>query len=334
MINVKKLIDISDENIEKLLTSLGLEYKYENDWIVCRCPFHNGDDFNFKYRDKSWYCFSQCQRGYSTINVVQKVMDLDFKEAIKWMCNVLNISDSNLKIDEKKIEVKSKLMKLKSMKYKKDVTQYKPIPQDILNDIEQFNHPYMLQQGFNKKTLEHFDIGYARSGFFANRITFPIDAPDGSIMSISGRLPNADKLGLPKYKILNGSDKADTLYNISRVNKELDYIVVVEGFKSVMSLYEWGIENSVATMGASLSRNQLLLLLGLGKKIICIGDNDTAGKRMMQSVYNQCYRFSEVYKIDLSEFTDIDKASPCESDIGFDSMSELVDKICEVIDND
>lgn len=331
MIDVKKLVDIADENIEDLLTTLNLDWEREGEWLIMPCCFHGGDGKNLRYRNKSFYCFSHCQRGYSIISVVQKVLDLEFLEAVQWLCNELGITESNLKVDQQKIEVRSKLNKLKSMKTKKHVVTYTSIPQDVLNDIEQFNHPYMLDQGFKPSTLEHFGVGYARGGFFANRVTFPIDAPDGTIISISGRLPNADQLGLPKYKILNGSDKADTLYNISRIDKTLDYIVVVEGFKSVMSLYEWGIKNCVAVMGANLSQNQLYILLGLGKHIIVIGDNDQSGKRMAQSVYNKCYRFAKVTKIDLSEFTDVEKASPCEVDIGFDAMCDLVETVERVM---
>lgn len=331
MVDVKKLIEIADSDIERLLTILGLDWKHEGEWIVMPCCFHGGTHDNLRYRNLSFYCFSHCQRGFSIINVVQKVLDLEFLDAVQWLCTELGIADNDLKVDQKRIAVKNKLNKLKSMKTHKHEVMYTPVSQDILNDIERFDHPYMLDQGFKPSTLEHFNIGYARGGFFTNRITFPIDAPDGSIISISGRLPNADQLGLPKYKILNGSANTDTLYNISRINKELDYIIVVEGFKSVMSLYEWGFENCVALMGAFLSRNQCNILLGLGKHIICIGDNDQAGKRMAQSVYNQCYRFAKVTKIDLGEFTDIEKASPCETDLGFDDMCDLVECIENII---
>ena len=217
------------------------------------------------------------------------------------------------------------------MKSKKKEIEYKQVDQSVLNSIDYCVPQYLLEQGFRKDTIKHFDIGYARSGTLVNRICFPIDAPDGTIISVSGRLPNASELGLPKYKVVQGTDKSYTLYNISRIDPNDNYIVVVEGFKSVMSFYDWGIKSCVALMGANLGSNQLLLLLGLGRKIIVVGDNDIAGRRMAQSVYNQCSRFAEVVKIDLGEFTDIEKASPCESDIGFDSMCELVDSIKEVI---
>ena len=217
------------------------------------------------------------------------------------------------------------------MRVQKNVVEYKQVDQEVLDSIEQFNHPYLLKEGYKPETLEHFDIGYCRYGKLINRITFPIDSPSGETIAISGRLPNASELGLPKYKILEGTKKSYTLYNISRIDPDDRYVIVVEGFKSVLSLYEWGFKSVVAVMGSSLSVEQRNLLLGLGRKIICIGDNDDAGQRLNQAIYNQCFRYAQVVKLDLGEITDIPKASPCENDLDWDGMYELTEKLKEVI---
>ena len=115
------------------------------------------------------------------------------------------------------------------------------------------------------------------------------------------------------------------MYNISRIDPNDDYIIVVEGFKSIWSLYENGFKSVVATMGSSISDEQVKLLLSLGRKVIVIGDNDKAGKRLNQAVYNRLYKFIEVVKIDMSDFTDIEKASHC--DLDFEDMDELIEVI-------
>ena len=332
MIDVKQIVVEADKHIEDILTALDLPYKYESGWLCTVCPFHQGaDGYNFKYRDFKFYCFSQCHKAYSIVNVVEKVLDIDFKQAIHWLCNELGISETSFKVDKNTIEIRSKLSKLKSMRTAKSTVEYKAVEPEVLASVEQYNHPYLLRQGFQPKTLEHFGIGYSRYGALINRIVFPIDAPNGDIIALSGRLPNADELGLPKYKILEGTKKSYTLYNISRIDPNDKYVIVVEGFKSVLSLYEWGFKSVVATMGSSLSAEQRNLLLGLGRKIICLGDNDEAGQRMNQGIWNQCYRFSECIKINLGDFTDVDKASPCESDIDFESMTELTEALKGVI---
>lgn len=332
MIDVKQIIIEADKHMEDILTALELPYKYDSGWLCTVCPFHQGaDGYNFKYRDCKFYCFSQCQRAYNIINVVSQVLDLEFKQAVQWLCNEIGISTTSVKVDKNTIEIRNKLNRLKSMKTDKTSVEYNPVGEDVLASVEQYNHPYLLKQGFSPKALEHFNIGYSRYGALINRIVFPIDAPNGDVIALSGRLPNADALGLPKYKILEGTKKSYTLYNISRIDPDDKYVIVVEGFKAVLSLYEWGFKSVVATMGSSLSVEQRNLLLGLGRKIICLGDNDEAGQRLNQGIWNQCYRFSECVKINLGDFTDIDKASPCESDIGFDAMSELTDALKGVI---
>lgn len=332
MIDVKQVIVEADKHIEDILTALDLPYIYKSGWLCINCPFHDGaDGYNLRYKDYSWFCFSQCHRNYTIVNIVEKVLDIEFPQALRWLCNEMGITESQMKIDRNTVEIRNKLNRLKSMRTTKATLEYKPVEQTVLNSIEQYNHPYLLEQGFKPETLEYFNIGYSRYGVLMNRIVYPIDAPNGEIIALSGRLPNATKLGLPKYKILEGTKKSYTLYNISRIDPEDKYVIVVEGFKSVMSLYEWGFKSVVATIGSSLSSEQRNLLLSLGRKIICIGDNDEAGQRLNQAIWNQCYKFSECVKINLADFTDIEKASPCESDIGFDGMAELTDALKGVI---
>lgn len=325
MIDVQTVNNACDEHIEEILTTLDIDFKYENGWLAIQCPFHQGNDYNCKYRDKTWYCFSQCQRSYSTIDIVMKVLELTFVQALQWLCNELRLDCSEITAKRDARAIKNRLNRLKAMKLNKGSAEYKQVDQIILNSIEKYNHPYMLKQGFKEETLEHFNLGFSRYGELANRVVFPIEAPDGTIISLSGRLPNATELKLPKYKIVEGSKTSSTLYNISRIDKDDDYIIVVEGFKSCMSLYEWGFKSVVAVMGASLSVEQRNLLLGLGRKIIVIGDNDEAGQRLNQAVYNQCYKYANVTKVNLGDFTNSEKASPCEQDIGFDDMYELTE---------
>ena len=55
-------------------------------------------------------------------------------------------------------------------------------------------------------------------------------------------------------------------------------IIVVEGFKSVWRLYEYGIKNVVATIGAGITEGQQLLLCRYALKgIVMMSDNDKAG---------------------------------------------------------
>lgn len=326
-IDAKEIEQQCESNMEKLLGSIGVEFAFENGWYMIDCPFHvSSGGKNLRYRNLSWFCFSECRKSFSSVDVVMQIMDMDFREAVRYICDVIDYDIEKVAISKSKLEAKNKIKKLGSMKITTKKVVYQQVDQFIINDVETW-FPQVLLDEFKKETLVHFGVGFSRYGVLRNRIIFPVDAPDGTIISLSGRLVSTQNTELPKYKIVEGTKKSYTLFNISRINKDDDYIVVVEGFKSVMSLYENGIVSVVATMGSSLSVEQRMILLGLGKKIIVIGDNDNGGKQLLQSVYNQCYLFANVVQIQLSNYTNTEKASPTASDLGYDAMEKLIKDI-------
>lgn len=322
--NINKYL--TKENVETILSTLGVDYKKENGWIAVNCPFHeNANGYNMKFRNGSFYCFSQCHTSYSVFDYVGKMLDLGFVESVQWVCDTLSIPCENTALKGSKMAQRAKIQRMKELVKlkKKSKVNYDPVSQIVMNDIEDYIHPYILKQGFKESTLRHFGVGFARCGELANRVVIPIDAKDGTIISLSGRA--VDDETNPKYHIVGGTDKSITLYNISRIDPGDDYIVVVEGFKSVFKLYEYGFKSVVATMGSSISDEQVKLLLSLGRKVIVIGDNDKAGQRLNQAVYNRLYKYMEVVKIDMSQFTNTEKASPC--DLDFEEMDELLEVI-------
>lgn len=317
---------LTNENVERILSTLNIEYKKENGWIAVNCPFHeNADGFNLKWRGANFFCFSQCHRSYSMYEYVGKILSLSFVESVQWVCDTLSISHENTSLDGSKMAQRAKIQQMKELiKLKRKIKpKYEPVDQTLMNDVEDYIHPFFLRQGFKESTLRHFDIGFARCGELANRIVIPIDAKDGTIISLSGRA--VDNETKPKYHVVGDTEKSLTLYNISRIDTGDDYIIVVEGFKSIWRFYENGFKSAVATMGSSISDEQVRLLLSLGRKVIVIGDNDKAGQRLNQAVYNRLYKYVEVIKIDMSKFTDIEKASPC--DLDFEDMDELLEVI-------
>lgn len=327
MIDKDALIKFAEPRIEEILDELNIEHKYDKGWWCINCPFHEGaDGFNLKWRDGAWYCFSVCKRAYSMFDLIAKVLGIEFVESMQWLASFLGVDSNDFALNEDLVRTKESLKTLKGLTKKRKQITYNKVEQTILNDIEPYHHPYITKQGYTPDTLTHFNIGYARTGIFKDRICFPIDAPDGTIVSVSGRSVYDIK---PKYYILGSSDKATTLYNISRIGKSDNYVIVVEGFKSCMFLHQWGYQSVVAVMGADISDEQTKLLLKLGRKVICIGDNDEAGQRLNQKIYNRLYKWLPVIKIDMGEFTNVEKASPC--DLDFDDMAELDDKLQEVI---
>ncbi len=319
------IIEAADPYITDILDKLGMEWMQESSWIATPCIFHGGTNFKLKYKNLKFYCFSECNKSYSVIDVVKKALDLNFVAAMKWLCSELGLSADDYVVSDKKIKSRKNLKLMKRLSKKKSHTEYKQVDQLILNDIIPYSHPYLLNQGFSDNTLRYFNIGFCLYGELENRVCFPIDAPDGTIISISGRAIDGAE---PKYFIIGNTFKNLTLYNYSRAKAEAierGYVILVEGFKSVMKLHEFGYKNSVACMGSSIDDKQMKLLLKLGVIIVVCGDNDKAGKLLNQKVYNMCYKFTKVIKLPMSKYTE--KEADSIADLDNDAMFELVDDL-------
>lgn len=147
------------------------------------------------------------------------------------------------------------------------------------------SHEYIDDRGFDPALVKGFGIGHANKGMMKGRICFPIHNAKGELIAYSGRwadeeLPN----DIPRYLLPKGFEKNQVLFNLHRViakreeQPQLDTIVIVEGFWSVMRLHGDDIP-CVSTFGDSVSEAQADLLVQHGfKNVILIFDGDDGGR--------------------------------------------------------
>jgi len=115
---------------------------------------------------------------------------------------------------------------------------------------------------------------------FAGRITIPIWDENGRVVAFGGR---ALRGGEPKY--LNSPEtrffhKSRTLYLLNRarsVAKNVGFIIVVEGFFDAIALHRAGMQNAVATLGTSLTRQHLIKINSVVSNLLLVFDTDEAG---------------------------------------------------------
>jgi DNA primase catalytic core len=118
---------------------------------------------------------------------------------------------------------------------------------------------------------------------FRNRLIFPIRDINGEVLGFGGRWLGASTADAPKY--LNSPEslvyeKEKVLYNLDQAKKparELEAVVLVEGYMDCLSLVQAGFPNVVANCGTALTRMQASVLRKLAPKIICLYDSDKAG---------------------------------------------------------
>lgn len=123
---------------------------------------------------------------------------------------------------------------------------------------------------------------------FVNRIMFPIKDEQGKTIGFSGRkLPIAtgDQHHDNQPKYLNSPEtpifnKRDVIYNyhLARPHiRKTNDVYLFEGFMDVMAAYMSGVKNGVATMGTSLTEQQIHKLERISQEITIVYDGDSAG---------------------------------------------------------
>ena len=116
---------------------------------------------------------------------------------------------------------------------------------------------------------------------------FPIIDLRGNVIGFSGRImgsgETASGFKLPKY--LNSAEtavfnKGKNLYSLNIAKKTNPFsIILVEGNIDVVSVYQAGIPNVVATLGTALTENQAKLLLKYCNEILICYDTDEPGQK-------------------------------------------------------
>ncbi len=118
--------------------------------------------------------------------------------------------------------------------------------------------------------------------WFRNRVIFPILNLSGRAVGFGGRVLDSS---LPKY--LNSPDtpiykKGAYLYGLYQAKSEVrrsEESIVVEGYTDVLSLWQAGFQNVVASLGTALTEPQARLLSRYARKVVLVYDPDQPGKQ-------------------------------------------------------
>jgi DNA primase len=115
---------------------------------------------------------------------------------------------------------------------------------------------------------------------FRGRILFPIFDLHQRIVGFGGRVIRE---GQPKY--LNSPEssiyhKGEILYGLhvaKRYATEKDCVIIVEGYFDLLTLHQYGLKHSVATLGTALTTQHIRTLKRYTKNLITLFDADQAG---------------------------------------------------------
>jgi DNA primase len=276
------------------------------------CPFHSEKTPSFTVDDEKqlFHCFG-CGAGGDIFTLVMERENLSFPEALKYLAEKYNIPLP------KKREFSPQLQKLEEQLFKINENTLAFFKKNLFTTKEgEKALEYLKKRDISEEIIQKLKIGYALNSWdsllsffkekkvtpkllekaglvlynqkkdsyydrFRGRIIFPIFGLTGKVVAFGGRsILNAD----PKY--LNSPDtpvysKGKILYglNFSKESiRDTGEVIIVEGYTDFVSLYQAGITNIAASLGTSLTSDQVSQTLRFAPKIIINYDGDSAGK--------------------------------------------------------
>lgn len=270
------------------------------------CPFHSEKTPSFSVSpSKSIFkCFG-CGVGGDVITFVMKRENLSFPEAVEFLADKYNVrlevyKDENKEAREKRnrlyeINREAGLHFLKNYEASQKTQLY--LKNRMLSDktIRSYGigyskdswtdlYDYLTKMGYREDELLELNlISKSKNGNyidrFRDRVMFPIINRNNRIIGFGARA-----FGDAKPKYLNSREtpifhKGSNVFNINIISRESsrERIILVEGYMDVISLYNSGINYSVASLGTSLTIDQANIIKKMARDIYICYDSDSAG---------------------------------------------------------
>lgn len=308
----------SDVNILDIIGQYVQLHRSGSNWFGL-CPFHTEKTGSFSVNEPKqfFHCFS-CGRGGNVFKFLMEIEDLTFPEAVYRTAELAGIELDAKYLPQNIVgaeDTQSETGRLKQL-YAQAGQLYHHIL--VNTKLGQPALDYLHERGLSDELIAEFQLGYApqaeilqaffhekklddyqtlrKSGLFSecegenlaerfnDRIMFPIRNQTGQIIAFSGRLLTPDKK-LPKY--LNSPEgilfnKRKVLFNFDKAKKTIRHeskVYLFEGFMDVLAAWRAGIKNGVASMGTSLTSEQIYLLEQTASKLYICYDGDLPGRK-------------------------------------------------------
>lgn len=270
------------------------------------CPFHSEKTPSFSVSSSKsiFKCFG-CGVGGDVITFVMKRENLSFPEAVEFLADKYNVRLEVYK-DENK-EAREKRNRLYEINREAGFHFLKNY------EASQKTQLYLKNRMLSDKTIRSYGIGYSKDSWtdlydhltkmgyredellelnliskskngnyidrFRDRVMFPIINRNNRIIGFGARA-----FGDAKPKYLNSREtpifhKGSNVFNINIISREStrERIILVEGYMDVISLYNSGINYSVASLGTSLTIDQANIIKKMARDIYICYDSDSAG---------------------------------------------------------
>ncbi len=290
-------------NVENVLVRLGFKPEGRSkNAIRALCPDHHlfvgrkSSDPNWFVNEDTGETFCHTEgRSSNLLWTVRRLFDCAPKDAAKFMLGVDSEVDL-LNLDLIALRHKIEMLKATQEEEKQEVRGLNVIAQDMENRYmsEQayrfFIHPPEKKYPTNivRETVDKYNVFERTWGYYSNCVIIPFILSQKLVgfcaIDLLGKNEwiRTHPLKLEKdyrkvrypLNFLSGS----FLFGYDDCKKGADILVIVEGPREVMKLWQEGYTNTVAVLGCHLSGEQEQLITRLGpKKVVLMFDGDDAG---------------------------------------------------------
>jgi DNA primase len=278
------------------------------------CPFHNEKTPSFTVSPvKGIYkCFG-CGKAGNSVNFVMEHEHYTYPEALRFLAKKYNIE---IEEEEQTPEQLQEINEKESL-YAVTAFAQKFFTEQLFQSEEgkAIGLSYFKNRDFREHIMELFQLGYGpdsweaftvkaiengynpeflvKSGLtiekdgkrfdrFSARVIFPIHNLSGRVIGFGGRILKSEEkkakyINSPESDIYNKSQVLYGIYFAKNAIIKKDNCFLVEGYTDVISLFQAGFENVVASSGTSLTTDQIRLIKRYTPNITILYDGDEAG---------------------------------------------------------
>ncbi|CCO09116.1 DNA primase [Desulforamulus hydrothermalis] len=294
--------------VEIVARYVPLEKRGKN--YLALCPFHQEKtpSFNVSQEKQAFHCFG-CGVGGNVFSFIMMVEGLSFLDAVRFLAARAGVK---IPAEASPAEQARQGKRDRAFKIYGLVRDFYRLL--LGKEIGAGARRYLESRRLAESAAETFQLGYAPAGWdnlvkflaargikteemvqlglaqtresggcydrFRNRVMFPIWDSQGRVVGFGGRTMGDDNpkyLNSPEGEFFNKGRLLYGLHIARRSIRELGYAILMEGYMDVVSAYQHGVANAVASLGTAFTREQAGLLTAYTNEVVIAYDADAAG---------------------------------------------------------
>ena len=281
-------------------------------YVAC-CPFHNEKTPSFYVSPAKgiYKCFG-CGKSGSAVGFVMEHEHCSYSEALRYLASKYKI---DVVEEEETAEEIALRQRRESLLLVSEFAQKFFAEQLSTPEGRSVGYAYLRGRGLEDDTIRRFGLGWAPSGRtalidaakeagykleyliaaglavqredgtvvdkFWERVMFPIHSVSGRVLAFSGRTLHADNpakyVNSPETEIYVKSRQLLGIWFAKAEIARSGKCILVEGNVDMVTLHQLGITNVVASLGTSLTVEQIRLIHKFTENVTIMYDGDSAG---------------------------------------------------------